>query len=182
MTNVFIVHGVGGYPEENWFPWLKSELESLDCNVFVPQFPTPENQTLDGWLAVLDKYRGYLNGGSIVVGHSLGVSFLLNVLEENRIRAAFLVAGFVGKIDNEFDEGMKTFAQREFKWDKIKRNCRKFYIFYSDNDPYVKARKAKELSERLGTDAILVKNAGHFNTASGYTRFDFLLEMIKNEL
>ena len=58
MTNVFIFHGTGGYPEENWFPWLKRELESLDCKAIVPQFPTPQNQTLENWLKVFEQYKG----------------------------------------------------------------------------------------------------------------------------
>lgn len=41
MANVIIIHGAYGNPEENWFPWLKKELEKLDCRVFVPKFPTP---------------------------------------------------------------------------------------------------------------------------------------------
>src|SRR3989338_4142675 len=43
MSNVFIFHGTGGYPEENWFPWLKKELEELECKVIIPKFPSPEN-------------------------------------------------------------------------------------------------------------------------------------------
>ncbi len=29
MRNVFIFHGTEGYPEENWFPWLKEKLEAV---------------------------------------------------------------------------------------------------------------------------------------------------------
>ena len=182
MTDVLIVHGVDGCPEENWFPWLKEELESLGCNVIVPQFPTPEDQTLDNWMKILDKYRSRFNGDSILVGHSLGVSFLLNVLEKNKAKAAFLVAGFTGKIGHEFDENMKTFAQREFKWNVIRDNCRDFFVFYSDDDPYVKTYKARVLSEKLGVNATLVRGAGHFNSASGYTKFELLLENIRDVL
>ena len=41
MKNVIIIHGTEGYPEENWFPWLKKNLEERGYNVTVPQFPSP---------------------------------------------------------------------------------------------------------------------------------------------
>ena len=110
MANVFIFHGVGGFPEENWFPWLKNKLEALGHRVFVPQFPTPENQSLESWLKVLKQYDDYLASDTVLVGHSLGVPFALNVIEQKLVKAAFFVSGFIGKAENEFDEGMKTFA------------------------------------------------------------------------
>ncbi len=181
MRNAFIFHGACGHPQENWFPWLKSELEKSGCRVFVPKFPTPEGQTLDNWMAVLEKYRAHLTPDSILIGHSLGVPFLLNVLEKCPCRAAFLVAGFTGIAGNKFDPGMKTFAQREFSWEKIRKNCKRFYVFNSDNDPYIRLEKGKELALDLGTHLILVKGAGHFNESAGYAKFPILLELIKKE-
>ncbi|MBN2087358.1 serine hydrolase family protein [Candidatus Peregrinibacteria bacterium] len=181
MRNVFVFHGVGGYPEENWFPWLKKEVEKSGIKVFIPQFPTPEGQTLENWMQVLGQYDE-LNQDSIVIGHSLGVPFLLNVIENQPVKEAFLVSGFTGKADNDFDDSMKTFAQRIFNWEQIKRNCGRFCVFHSDNDPYIKIEKAKELSENLNSELIEVKGAGHFNAKSGYDTFDLLLERLNGVL
>ena len=185
MTNIIIIHDTGGNPNGNWFPWLKSELEKLDCRVFVPKFPTPENQSLENWLKVFKAYEQYLDENSIVVGHSLGPAFLLSVLENlNRpIKAAFFVVGFTGLLNNpDFDELNESFVTKSFDWAKIKNNCKRFYVINSDNDPYVPLEKGKSLAENLGTELIVLKNAGHINAEAGYTEFSFLLDKIKNEL
>jgi len=185
MVNIFIIHGAYGNPQENWFPWLKSELEKLGCRVFVPQFPTPEKQTLKNWLKIFEEYEQYLDENSIVIGHSLGPAFLLNVLEklDKPIKAAFFVSAFIGLLGkSEFDNINSSFVDKNFNWSKIKQNCKKFYLFHSDNDPYVPLQKAKELANNLGVELILVKNAGHFNKQAGYTKFELLLKKIKDEL
>jgi predicted alpha/beta hydrolase family esterase len=185
MANIFIIHGVGGNPGENWFPWLKSKLEKLGCRVFVPKFPTPKNQTLENWLKIFGSYKQYLDKNSIVVGHSLGSAFLLNILEKlnKPIKTAFLVAGFTGLLENpNFDRINKSFIDKSFDWQKIKQNCPKFFVFHSDNDPYVPLKKSKDLAKNLGVDVILVKNAGHFNEKAGYAKFDLILEKIKTVL
>jgi hypothetical protein len=185
MTNIIIVHGTYGYPEENWFPWLKTELEKDNYTVFVPKFPTPENQSLKNWISVFEKYKQHLNKESIVVGHSLGTAFLLTVLEnlDKPIKAAFFVSGNTDLLDNpKFDKLNKSFVNRKFDWKKIKKNCPKFFVFHSDNDPYVPLKKAEELSRNLDAKLILVKNAGHFNEKAGYTKFELLLENILKEI
>ena len=179
--NVIIIHGSFGSPEENWFPWLKEELEKLGHQVFVPVFPTPEGQSLDAWMKVFEEYRQYLDKETILVGHSLGPAFILNVLEgvNKSVKASFFVAGFVGNLNNpEFDELNRSFADRVFDWEKIKKNGGKFFVFCSDNDPYVPVEKAKELAKKLGIEAEMIKEAGHFNENAGYTKFPMLLKKI----
>ena len=186
MTNVFIFHGTGGYPEENWFPWLKQRLEKLGCKVIIPQFPTPKNQTLGNWLQVLKNYERFYNKNTILVGHSLGGAFLLRVLEKYnvKIKAAFLIAAPIGILPIKNYEADKLFLGKTFGFDfgKIKNHCRKFFVFHSDNDPYVSLRNGEKLSKELNTKLIFIPNAGHFNTSAGYTKFEALFEKIKNIL
>jgi uncharacterized protein len=182
MANIFIIHGSYGSPDENWFPWLKAEIEALGCNVYVPKFPTPKNQSLKSWMKTFEKYEKYLDEDSIIIGHSIGAAFILNILEKraSKVKAVFFVAGFTGSLGNpEFDDLNKTFADKDFDWQKIRKNCRKFCIFHSDNDPYVPMTKAEEIGKALKVKPIIFKGAGHFNKASGYTEFELLLNEIK---
>lgn len=185
MTKVFLIHGTYGNPNENWLPWLKKELEKMGCAVFAPEFPTPEGQTLENWMGVFEEYLNLIGSDTIVVGHSLGPAFILAVLEkiEEPIRAAFFIAPFIDSLDNpDFDKINRTFVDRKFDWDKIKKNCSKFVVFHSDNDSYVPLEKAEKIAENLGVDVIVVKRAGHFNEKAGYKKFELLLEKIKQEL
>lgn len=182
MINIIIIHGSYGNPNENWFPWLKTELEKLNCKVFVPKFPTPKNQSLESWNNVFNEYKQCINEDTILIGHSLGPAFLLNLLEklDKPIKSAFFVSGFLGLLGNsDFDEINKTFTNRNFNWNKIKQNCKKFYLYHSNNDPYVPIKKATELAEKLDNKIIEIKNAGHFNEETGYNKFELLLEDVK---
>lgn len=184
MINVFIFHGTEGHPGENWFPWLKNELEKQDCNVIVPQFPTPENQTPETWFKVLKEFEGLITPNTILIGHSLGGAFLLRVLEaiRTKVKAAFIVAAPIGVLPIKNYEGDKPFIGKTFDWEKIKTSCGKFHIFHSDNDPYVSLGNGEELAKQLGIELTFVPNAGHFNKSTGYTSFELLRERVINEL
>jgi len=182
-NDVYIIHGSYGSSKANWFPWMKQELEKINCRVIVPDFPTPENQNINSWLEVFFKYQGELNNNSILIGHSIGAAFVLNILERINlpIKASFLVAGFVGLLDKaKFDEVNKTISDKQFDWNKIKQNCKNFYLYHSDNDPYVPLTKAQELAINLETEIKLIKGAGHINKDSGFNEFKLLLDDISS--
>ena len=63
MKNAFIFHGTEGYPEENWFPWLKQNLEDLGYQVYVPHFPSPPKipAKISEWFDVLKDYEQHIN-------------------------------------------------------------------------------------------------------------------------
>jgi len=93
-----------------------------------------------------------------------------------------LVASVSGPLDNEFDEGMKTFSHKKFDWEKIKSNCKKFYVFHSNNDPYIPLKDAENLARELGVGLTLIRNGKHLNRDAGYAKFRELLEAVKKIL
>lgn len=174
---VVIVHGAYGSPEENWFPWLKEKVIGVGWRALVPKLPTPDGQRLDRWREAFRQQIGEVGAEMVLVGHSVGASFLLTVVEESpvRVRGMFLASGFVGNLGKaEFDGINDTFVNRAFDWERIRGNAETIRVYNSDNDPYVPLEKGRELAARLGVELRVVHGAGHINAASGYTRFDAL--------
>lgn len=85
----------------------------------------------------------------------------------------------IGELGNsKFDDVNRTFFNN-LDWEQIKNHCKKFYIYYSDNDPYVSKTQAEILAKNLNISPELIHDAGHFNVAAGYTEFPQLLKSIK---
>ncbi len=180
---IVILHGTDGSPEGNWFPWLKSELEKLGHEVFVPRFPTPENQSLENWCKALREQAPFeFDGDTILIGHSCGATYILDILNQKReipVAAAILASGFFKDLgDDFFDSLNKTFTNVDFDWDLIRGNAREVAMFQGDNDPYVPRDEAEELAQNLGVQLNLIKNGGHLNAEFGYTEFPEILETV----
>ena len=182
MPNVFIFHGTEGYPEENWFPWLKKELEERGCRVFVPQFPSPPGvaASVAEWFAVLKDYEKDINEETILIGHSLGGVFTLRLLEKltQNVKAVCLTGTPVGIRPLFNYERDASFSGFSFNWPAIKSRSKNFIVFHSDNDPYVSLGNGEALAKELGVELSFIPNAGHFNAKAGYFKFPELLKKL----
>jgi hypothetical protein len=186
VKNVFIFHGTEGYPEENWFPWMKQKLEEKGCRVFVPQFPTPPvvPAKISEWFDVLKNYEQYIDEDAILIGHSLGGLFVLRILEklDHPVRAAFFVGAPVGvKPILNWDRD-SAFCGFNFDWGSIENKAKHFVVFQSDTDPYVSLGNGEELAKKLNVKLNFVPNAGHFNAKAGYLKFEKLLDEVNKIL
>lgn len=188
MRNVFIIHGSYGYPEENWFPWLKNELEKLGNMVFVPKFPIPnkegEGHNLDQWLKKFDEYKNYLNKDTIIIAHSRGCSFVFQALpvHKTEIDSLFLVGPFVDYDQWRPDTYTKydSFQARPYLWKRIRQLVRYAEVFQSTND-VIPVSEGQFVADWLHAKMNIIKNAGHFNTSYSkkFVKFPLLLDNIK---
>lgn len=182
--NIVLIHSTGGNPDECWYPWLKRELEKLGCEVIAPLFPTPEGQTLDNWMKVFEPCLDKVNENTVFIGRSIGPAFILRVLEklDKPVKATFMVAGFCSDIGlPDFKPYVDSFIDKPFNWEKIKNNCKKFYVYNSDNDPYIPLGLGQELADNLESNLILIKGGGHFNLDTSYAeKFERVLDDIKS--
>lgn len=176
--NAIIIHGWGADSQSNWFPWLAKELSKHGFSVQVPNFPNTNFPKLPEWLKFF-KENVTINKDTILISHSLGVPFILRLLEKlpksQKIKAAFLVSGFERPLG--FTE-TKNFVDKPFNWTKIRESCEKFVIIHSDNDPYVPLSIGKDLAKSLGVEPIIEHAAGHINAPGGYLSYPKLLSLI----
>jgi len=179
VKKTFIFHGAYGDPTENWYPWLAAELTDAGFDVTIPRFPTPEGQTLSAWREVFRPYEKELEG-SILVGHSLGATFALRLLESVPavVDGLFLVSPFSESIGKpEFDTINASFYALP-NVDLLMRRERHAEIFHGDNDPYVSVTHARSLADGLGAPMRLFVGGGHLNASAGFSAFPVLRDAI----
>ena len=181
QNDFIILHGTKGSPDGNWFPWLSSEIKKNGLNVFTPQLPTPENQSLDSWFLEFDKQIPSLNKNLTIIGHSLGAVFLLRLLERMHqdIDTAIFVSGFTSQLGiPEYDLLNESFISDKFQWGRIKQNARNIHVVLGDNDPYVPNSQAVDLAFQLGVSPFIIKGGGHLNSEFGFVEFPLLMTLI----
>ncbi len=186
VEKVVITHGSYGCPEANWYPDLKAKCEERGVRVIVPRYPTPEGQSLENWLSVFKSEVGELSSRTIMIGHSIGATFNMRLLEMSKtpVLASYFVSGSISHLGKpEYRQMMSTFVDPPFKWDRIKENMGVVKIYHAYDDDIVPYEKAEEISAQLGIKVNGISSGGHFIAESGYRSFEVLtddvLEVIK---
>jgi uncharacterized protein len=178
-----ILHGTDADHTSNWFPWLKSELEKLGHEVWVPDLPGAK-------LPNITKYKefllssGYDFRGSVLIGHSSGSSAIYGLLQDGsesfKVNTAILVGTFKGDLGWDSLHGVNV----PFDFSKIKKRANKFIIIHSDDDPYCPIDGAKEIASELEAKFVLLPQQGHFSKGLDprFDKFPEVLEIIKTEI
>ena len=179
MNNYIILHGSFGSKDGNWFPWLKEQLEDKNLKVDVPQMPVGVgNQNFDNWSDELNKLD--INENTIIIAHSIAPVFVCKYLINNKIKVKklILVCGFNNYlgINPDFDAVNEPMFLDNLE--DIKNYCDDIICFYSDNDPYVKFDIEKSFADTISNEQYIIKNGGHINAESGYTKFEEILKCI----
>jgi hypothetical protein len=183
---VFIVHGWGGSPKREWFPWAKAKLEKRGFEVHIPQMPDPNHPKIEPWIAHLKEEVGNPGENTILVGHSVGCQTILRYLqtlpEKQRVGKVIFIAGWERLyLDDPAEASIAIpWLESPIDHETAKKRAASFTAVFSDNDPYVPFEEnANIFREKLGAKIILEKQMGHFNDDFGINEIPVLLELIK---
>ena len=187
MKNYFIIHGFIQGNIDNWYPWIKKQIDSNNKYCVIPQFPIDiEHQNYNSWKIILDAYKknGMINTETILIGHSTGCAFIIKYILEYHIKVSkiVLVSGFNNFFASDpkdlHNKVNKTFYINNDKLKEITNYVNEIICLYGDNDPYIPQNVLHEFCEKLNAKEIIIHNGGHINTKSGYGEFDELLKYI----
>lgn len=186
MKNVLILHGTNGNPAQNWFEWLKVELQSKNFKVWLPQLPGSEKPEISKYNKFIFSNEDWEFGKrSVLVGHSSGAVAILGVLEQLpegvEVDSCYFIGAFF-KNDLNWD-ALELLFTKPFDFEKIKKKAKKFIFVHSDDDPYCPLEHAQYLRQQLQGTLIVLRGQKHFSVGSAgeqYKEFPFLLDLIIN--
>jgi len=178
--HVVIIHGWDASPEANWFQWLRRELEAAGIHVSVPAMPDAAVPDINRWIQTIKEVVPEVNEQVFFVGHSLGcitiAHFLQALPESQKAGGCVFVAGFSGNIHNP---ATCAFYQKPLDVELIKEHGGSLTAIFSEDDPVVPLKKAREFGVLLGAKLIVVQNMGHFVGSRGVTQLPLVLTELK---
>lgn len=186
---VYIIHGWEGYPEENWFPWLKRELENQGFEAHVPQMPDADSPRIKKWIPVITQIVNNPDKNTYFVGHSIGCQAVARYLEtlsdDIKVGGAIFVAGFFKRLtglgeEPDYEAVEKDWIKTPINLEKIKNNLGKSVAIFSDDDPYVPLDNQDDFRDKLGSKIIIQHKMNHFSGNWGVTELPIVLkELLK---
>ncbi len=186
MRNVILIHGWGGRPQRDWFPWAKKELEKNGLDVIIPKMPDTENPIIKKWINKIDEISRNIQKDTVFIGHSIGCQAILRFLETQndnfKINKLILIAPwwFLDLESKEEKAIAKPWLETFIDFNKIKAKVGKIICVFSDDDPVVPLDKnINFFREKLNPEIIIKDNMGHFTQEEGIIELPFLADLVK---
>ncbi len=167
-------------PNDNWFPYLKLELEKLGHNVVSRQFPDTDLARASYWLPFLKNELG-ADEHSILVGHSSGAIAAMRFAQENKLLGSILVGSYYTNLGME-KEKLSGYFEEPWNWDAIKKNQQWIVQFASVDDPWIPIDEPRFVREKLKSEYYEHDKQGHFGGDYYKSTFPELLEVLKKKL
>lgn len=181
MAKVILLHGNGGGTgQDNWFPWLKAELDNLGIECLSPNFPDPVQARASIWLPFIQNELK-ADSQTILVGHSSGAVAAMRYAENHELLGSILVGVCYTDLGDE-DEKASGYYDDPWNWNSIKVNQNWIDIFASKDDPYIDISEPRYIKDQINADYHELQDQGHFGEDKGKKDFPELLEVLKNHL
>ncbi|MDO8513373.1 MAG: class I tRNA ligase family protein [bacterium] len=180
-ANFIILHGFTGSPKDNFFPWLRAELERRGYKVQAPELPETNNPKIDEQVDfVVDKIK--IDENSVILGHSLGAVVAMKVVErlKHPIAKLILAAGFIEPTFKDHKRPFEKTFDWKFDFEKIKKNTGSTIYLRASNDYAVPFEQGDKISNLLNAKIVdFVANEEHICGTHEPVVFDACVDKVR---
>src|SRR3989344_4146282 len=176
MNKVLFLQSWHSKVADNWYPWLKNELEKKGYATYFPDIQEMRKDVpdMDKILKHIESLK-IIDKDTIIIAHSLGNLLAMRLAEKFQYKQMILVS--VWDYD-DLCEGHKLFWKTKINHSKIKEHVKNISVIHSDNDPYYTQISAEDTSKRLNAKLIIIKGGGHFGTKEGTKELPEILKLL----
>lgn len=176
MKNVVFLQSWYSTITDNWYGWLKEELDKKGYQTHFIDLPEMRKDVPDMnvMLCSIESLR-CINEDTVLIGHSLGCLLALHLAETHSVDKIILIAGWDY---DDLEEGHVLFWKERINHEQIKEHTKQRVVIHSDNDPYVTQITAQSMAKRLGAEFILIPGGGHLTEKTGFTTLPQIMKFI----
>ncbi len=182
---IFIIHGWGGSPTREWFPWIKKELSRKGYSVYAPKMPNTAHPKIKPWVNYLSRLVETPDKDTFFIGHSIGGQTVLRYIQQikpsQKVGGIILIASWINlrkaSYETKDDELIaRPWIKTPIDWKNVSKHTKNITAIFSDNDPYVPKSSAEVFKKKLGAKIVVDHNMGHYNQEYGVKRVPSLLK------
>jgi predicted alpha/beta hydrolase family esterase len=171
-------NGCSNIRTSNWYGTLYNILKEKQIECVCENFPDPIHARRDKWIpfihSIVERYdKGKTN--IILVGHSSGAQAILRYTEQYPVHASVLVSATYSDLGDAHERMSGYYPQQQGKngeksesnpylFGEMKKNCKIWHQFHSDDDPWISVSEAEAIRNGLGiTDTYyLLSGRSHY--------------------
>lgn len=180
-VRVVLIHGNNGSkPTDNWFYYVKEELEKMGVPAVAPQFPDGDLARASYWIPFLENDLK-VDQNTILVGHSSGAIVSMRFAEKHKIFGSILVGTYYTDLGYE-KEKLSGYFDHPWNWEAIKKNQNWIVEFASTDDPWIPINEPRHVCDKLNTEYYEFNNQGHFGGDYNKVTFPEVVQVLKTKL
>jgi len=199
-TQILMVHGGMTFKnEKDYLRYLKTRKISIEkkirwaddyldeqlgkrFEIIRPRMPLMDNAKYRDWKIYFERHLPYLRSGAILIGSSLGGTFLAKYLSEHKLPKKVLSTYLICPPFDNTVKGEDLVGGFTLKSDLslLEKNSKNLYLFFSSDDETVPVSHAEKYRRKLkGAHIVIYKSkGGHFQIST----FPEIIKMIKSDV
>ncbi|MEY4262712.1 MAG: hypothetical protein RLY88_420 [Actinomycetota bacterium] len=186
MVKVLMLHGwTNRRLPDVWHHQMTTALRRAGHQVLYPQFPSPDEPSLQEWqdllVAELKMLHDAGDGETVVIGHSLGCLNWIQAAATGKITEPADRVLFVAPADPDLlqdIEGIAVDLTNPSVAAAVHASTKSLTILGSDADPWTPRGMQATFGDPLGVEAVIIPGARHFTAADGWGQWSGVIDWV----